>query len=611
MNNSSLYNKKIRNIYDHIFYQIQNIPKFDESILNIIEENIIAFNKDIIYMYFNGQIEDVFMTILTEDDDLIKIINDPKEFYTTKIKAKYKEIKEKLIESQEYKKLIEFYKGEQSLENNNANNSNNNEESKAFITYYNVLKNEIEEQLKKIDEDYKDLLNKQNQKAFDERIKNIDISIEKLNKIYEDLDKISKGEDILDEEISNQKGSDVEEDESVKKGLLFYKIFKQLINDYNKNIIVQPESKDFIKSSQKKELIKYACVEINLEKIKGVYQEEIYQNKIYSQEIEVLMNTKRLNEICLPIDLTSNKKERLYICNEDNIPLSKLITITSNNEEIKLDIQSLTKYWKEIYFNKNNYVYKRKIIIDIKEKIIFKFEKIEKKEEYIRKEIIKSSSKDDNRKTLFFGQQKIVKKAELYKMLEKFNKNNINFMKIINEIITKEKINYKDILKSIKSLSQEQAEISEYLKCNCSDSTHYEKISQKLEDIQNYFKQLLSLFKNFDSYIRANVKAFMEAYNKAENLISSMLKNIKIKSPISIYKPKININTINPDSNHLLTLIISEESGKVFCSQSELLNDFGLYVSSLIKGDFSVYILSIINQKLFASKSFNKIDNAT
>jgi len=83
----------------------------------------------------------------------------------------------------------------------------------------------------------------------------------------------------------------------------------------------------------------------------------------------------------------------------------------------------------------------------------------------------------------------------------------------------------------------------------------------------------------------------MNDYNKAEDMFKS-------------YNPKININTINPDSNHLLTLIISEENGKVCCSQNELLNDFGSYIPSLIKGDFSVYILYIINQKLFSTKTF-------
>jgi len=108
LTNSSLYNKRIRNIYDNILYQIQNIPKFDENILNIIEDNIIIFSKHIIDMYFNGQLEGIFNIILTEDDDLIKIINDPKDFYTMKIKEKYDEIIEKLIESQEFIKLINF-----------------------------------------------------------------------------------------------------------------------------------------------------------------------------------------------------------------------------------------------------------------------------------------------------------------------------------------------------------------------------------------------------------------------------------------------------------------------------------------------------------------------
>jgi len=118
---------------------------------------------------------------------------------------------------------------------------------------------------------------------------------------------------------------------------------------------------------------------------------------------------------------------------------------------------------KELYFIHDNYYFKRKIIIDIQEKIIYKYEDIEINEEKIRQDITKSSSKDDNRKTLFFGQKKFLNKAKLYEMLEKFNKHNIDFSKTINDIITNKKVNCKDILKSMKSLSEEQTKISEYL----------------------------------------------------------------------------------------------------------------------------------------------------
>jgi len=170
-----------------------------------------------------------------------------------------------------------------------------------------------------------------------------------------------------------------------------------------------------------------------------------------------------LKRLYLQLDLISDKQAKLYIYNEDNIPLSKIIILKSNEEQINLDILTRTKYMKELYFIHDNYYFKRKIIIDIQEKIIYKYEDIEINEEKIRQDITKSSSKDDNRKTLFFGQKKFLNKAKLYEMLEKFNKHNIDFSKTINDIITNKKVNCKDILKSMKSLSEEQTKISEYL----------------------------------------------------------------------------------------------------------------------------------------------------
>ena len=79
-----------------------------------------------------------------------------------------------------------------------------------------------------------------------------------------------------------------------------------------------------------------------------------------------------------------------------------------------------------------------------------------------------------------------------------------------------------------------------------------------------------------------------------------MLNYVKLKYPVCTYNPKFNINSINPDSDHLVTLIISEENGKVSCSQSEIPGNFGTYISSIIKGDFSIYILSMVNEKLMA-----------
>ena len=60
----------------------------------------------------------------------------------------------------------------------------------------------------------------------------------------------------------------------------------------------------------------------------------------------------------------------------------------------------------------------------------------------------------------------------------------------------------------------------------------------------------------------------------------------------------------------MFTLIISEDKGKVTSSQSDIILNFGSYIPSLIKGDFSIYILSIVNEKLHPSISF-EIDGET
>lgn len=89
-----------------------------------------------------------------------------------------------------------------------------------------------------------------------------------------------------------------------------------------------------------------------------------------------------------------------------------------------------------------------------------------------------------------------------------------------------------------------------------------------------------------------------------------MLKNRKLKILISNFKSNISFDSINPDSNQLFTLIISQDIGKVTSSQSDITLDFGAYIPSLIKGDFSIYILSIVNEKLHLSISF-EIDDKT
>lgn len=75
-----------------------------------------------------------------------------------------------------------------------------------------------------------------------------------------------------------------------------------------------------------------------------------------------------------------------------------------------------------------------------------------------------------------------------------------------------------------------------------------------------------------------------------------MLKYIQIKKPISNFNHNFSFQSINSDSNQLFTLVLSEDNDSVLWSQNDLKIEFGSYISSLIKGDFSVYILSIINQ---------------
>ena len=113
---------------------------------------------------------------------------------------------------------------------------------------------------------------------------------------------------------------------------------------------------------------------------------------------------------------------------------------------------------------------------------------------------------------------------------------------------------------------------------------------EKLTFIQNYFEKLSVLLKDLNIYIKTNVIEFMCSYELDKLSIDSMFNDLKIKKPISNYKAKFNLNSINPNSNYLETLIIYEGKGKVCCSQDIIFGNFGVYISPLMKGDFSVYI---------------------
>ena len=600
LKNSSLHSKKLRNIFEYIFYQIQNIPKLEKPISDIIEENMTSFNNDIIDLNFNQQLENVFELTIDKDTALIKMITNPKELYQNKIQEKYDEIIIGLINNKNYTNLVEFYKGEQNQQNNQSNG-----EGKPFMTYYNSLKDEINATLKKIDNDYKNLLELQITKATDEKANLLNSFIKDTNDCARDIEELNKQNTVSENAIiDNLNNSNVSKVSNDNQNNNIFETFNKLIQEYEKNLKEIKKNNNFI-TSKKKQILKYAYVEISLEKKKYIeYKNELYNKEIYNNNIQVILNSKILKEHNIEIDLFKDEKYMFYIPKEKGVEMDKIILLKDRDKEIKLDILFESKYDKDLYFVENNYYMKRKIVIEIKIKKINKYEDISINKETIRKEIEYSSSRINNRTTLNFGQEKNIPKTQLFKMLENFNTNNINFSKDINNIKYNKKINCQNIMKSIESLFEEQEKLSKFLKCYSSDGTQYPKITEKLNDIQNYFNQLISLFKNFIAYIISDVKDYTNSYNSNIIKVDSMLPNMRIMIPISNNVPKFSFNSINPDSNYLATLILSEENGKVVCSQTDISGGFGTFVSSLIKGDFSVFILSMINEKLSQRKEF-------
>ena len=127
--NNSLFSNKSRHIYNYIFSQIQSLPKLNEEISQIIEDNIMKFNNKIIDYQFENKIKDIYDLDLSEDDDIIKIINNPKDFYKYEIQKKYNKIMKDLINSQHFKKLNDFFQAEVDQNKNNENSNNNNEDN--------------------------------------------------------------------------------------------------------------------------------------------------------------------------------------------------------------------------------------------------------------------------------------------------------------------------------------------------------------------------------------------------------------------------------------------------------------------------------------------------
>ena len=87
------------------------------------------FNNKIIDYQFENKIKDIYDFDLSEDDDIIKIINNPKDFYKYEIQKKYNKIMKDLINSQHFKKLNDFFQAEVDQNKNNENSNNNNEDN--------------------------------------------------------------------------------------------------------------------------------------------------------------------------------------------------------------------------------------------------------------------------------------------------------------------------------------------------------------------------------------------------------------------------------------------------------------------------------------------------
>ena len=262
-----------------------------------------------------------------------------------------------------------------------------------------------------------------------------------------------------------------------------------------------------------------------------------------------------------------------------------------NNQEIKLTKNGNTYKTKIFFYDQKGYIHQEEIkITEIIQNIcIFKDMNIE--EIKIKEDIDKVSSQNESRKTLKFGTNNYITFDELDKLLNDFNQNNLKFSEELDNIM---------MINNINSLIKQQDNISKYLKCKCSDDTMYNDIDNLLSNIQNYFKQLKPLFKNFLKYINDNIKDFIQSYDKNKNKLNSMFINDNIKTPVSEFQPYFSFKNIKPDSKYLATLIISEENKEVTCSQSRISGFLGTYIPSLIKGDFSLYILSTINEKLSA-----------
>ncbi len=165
---------------------------------------------------------------------------------------------------------------------------------------------------------------------------------------------------------------------------------------------------------------------------------------------------------------------------------------------------SNSKYKIEYFINNN----KHEIII-IKDERKLEIFGNNIKEEEINKDINNSLSQTSNKKKLYFGQSNLHNAQDLYNKLKEFEKENTILAKNINDISKNNEIKSEKIINPIDNLFKKMEEISNLLKCNCSDDTKFPKIEEKLNDIKNYIEQLKSLLKKFHLYINNNVIKFI------------------------------------------------------------------------------------------------------
>ena len=587
LNNSNLYSRNIRIIFEYILYQIKNFPILDGPISEIFQENITNFNNKIFDLVFNEELENIFDYQFDQEDDLIKLISEPNKFYIDKINEKYNDIITKLINSKAYKDLVKFYKNDDNKENKQGMSFVN-----PYLDFCNSLKDTYNITLKLIEDEYNKEMKIQIDRALEERKKNIEEIFVYTNDYYEKI--IEKIRNEIRNEIEDFPES---KDESLNK----------LFENYNNYSQQLEKEKNYYKKFKTQ---KYIYFEIRLgNKIKKPITEK---SEIYNKDILFQIYNREKIEIDLS---TQQKVISHYVLIDDNEDIKNidLFKLSDNNSEIKL-IKNKNKYYQFILFKidsqnsqtPNFEIKEIKIEIECCVKEICCYDKNDIDVEKIKEDLIKTSYKNKNIKTIKFGQNNSIKFEELFQLLEKFNENNLKFSKDLCDIINNKKINIENIMNSVTSLINEQDNISKHLKSKCSDDTPFPKIDNKLLNIQNYFSQLKPLFSDFISYIKNNIKDFIESYNNNKNKIDSLFKNNNIKNPVSQINPKFSFKTIDPDSKYLATLIISEENKEVTCSQSQISGDLGKYIPSLLKGDFSIYILSTVNAKLSARMDFPK-----